>query len=220
MSKSHLPAVIIEPQSAHKASVIWLHGLGADGYDFEPVVKAMNMPDHLGIRFILPHAPTLPITANGGYQMPGWYDIYSFDSLSKTDTRGISNSVQSVMKIVKCEIDERGIDRKKIIIAGFSQGGVVALNTATEYCNDLGGAIGLSCYLAPELDVDLKCKKFPIFLAHGSSDPIVPFSLGLDARKQLENAGFDVNWQSYSMDHSVCMEEIMAIRSWLIDHLK
>jgi phospholipase/carboxylesterase len=218
MNREEAPAIIIEPNSPHRASIIWLHGLGADGHDFAPITTELQLPDSLGVRFILPHAPHRPVTINGGYVMRAWYDITHTDIGRTPDLGGIEESRQTVADLIDREL-AAGIPPKRIIIAGFSQGSVIAIETVTHHQDILGGAIALSCYLARNVNLTAATRPIPVFLAHGTEDTIVPHGLGLAARDALEKQGYAVEWHAYRMPHSVCQQEIMDIRRWLLAQL-
>jgi phospholipase/carboxylesterase len=204
-------------------SVIWLHGLGADGHDFEPIVPELRLPADLPLRFVFPHAPVRPVTINGGVAMRAWYDIVSLDRQGPVDAEGIVASSQILGGLIDAE-RQRGIDPGRIVVAGFSQGGAIALHTALRYPARLAGLMALSTYLPlPErfdtevLGVDGGCdKSLPIFMAHGSFDPMLPMVLGTESAALLERSGFRVEWHEYPMAHAVCAEEIMDIRRWLL----
>jgi len=213
-----LPAVEIQAGEKPDAAIIWLHGLGADGHDFEPIVPELGLPPELQIRFVFPHAPSMPVTINGGYIMPAWYDIRHTDIGYEQDEKGIRESARSIQMLIERE-QMRGIATNRIILAGFSQGGAMALHVGTRQGEPLGGIMGLSCYL-PLADKSLEeinetAKRTPLFMAHGMDDPIVPFALGDKSHRALEKAGFNVEWHSYPMEHSVCHEEVIAIGKWI-----
>jgi len=209
-----LPCVNVEPTSEHKATVIWLHGLGADGHDFEPIVPELKLSPELGVKFIFPHAPVMPVTINGGYEMRAWYDIRDADLANREDKEGVRQSSELVKKIIDSEV-ESGIPSDKIVLAGFSQGGAIALHLATRFDQKLAGIVALSTYLTmPESLSDEKAEaniETPVFMAHGSQDPVVPMQRGQYSAKVLEDNGFRVNWQDYPMAHAVCLEEIQAL---------
>ncbi|NIV17620.1 MAG: alpha/beta fold hydrolase [Woeseiaceae bacterium] len=204
-------------------SVIWLHGLGADGHDFEPIVPELRLPPKLPLRFVFPHAPVRPVTINGGMAMRAWYDIYSLDRDGPLDEAGIRDSAGILSGLIERE-KERGIPAGRIIAAGFSQGGAIAIHTALRYPERLAGLMALSTYLPlpeyfdAEVLADPNCgyKDLPIFMGHGSFDPMLPMQMGLDSRALLESAGFLVEWHDYPMAHAVCAEEIDHIRGWLL----
>ena len=215
-------AVIIEPRGAHKASVIWLHGLGADGHDFEPVIPALELPDDHGIRFIFPHAPERPVTINGGMVMRAWYDIKEMDLRKREDADGIEDSREILEGFIQAEKDA-GIPTEKIILAGFSQGGVVILHTGLRYAEPLAGLLALSTYLALpdtlEAEADPANSKIPVFMAHGTMDPVIPIQQGKSSADQLKQAGYSLEWHEYPMQHAVSLEEIEEIGRWIIARL-
>ncbi|MGR9107511.1 MAG: alpha/beta hydrolase [Gammaproteobacteria bacterium] len=216
MPSSKLSAIEINPSSPADSCVIWLHGLGASGHDFEPVVPYLGLPDSLALRFVFPHAPERAVTVNQGYVMPAWYDIVELSINRRIDHAGIRDSVELIHELLEYEI-ESGIPAERIILAGFSQGGVIALEGGLQFRPKLGGIIGLSTYLADKLSVppgDL-----PIFLGHGWSDPVVPFVLGQQARDTLVQQGYPVEWHQYPMEHSVSMDEIRDIGAWISERL-
>ena len=201
----------INPVETTRFSVIWLHGLGADGNDFVPVVEAMNLPDNAGIRFVFPHAPVQPVTINGGMEMRSWYDIKVPNLAAEPDYEGIQASVDSVNNIIDAEI-KRGTAEDHIIIAGFSQGGLVAL--ATGLHRKLRGIIALSCYL-PKTLYPAKVS-MPVFIGHGSFDDVVPVAQGELLETILKDIGSTVTANYYPMAHSVSAEEILDIKEWLM----
>jgi phospholipase/carboxylesterase len=213
-----LPSVEINPVGEIKASVIWLHGLGADGHDFEPIVPQLRLPPAFGIRFVFPHAPRRPVTINGGFVMRAWYDILTPDLSQRVDEAGMQESERAVLALIEREIAQ-GVAPARIILAGFSQGGVIALDVAVRYPKPLGGIIALSGYVAQPDQIPAPARPIPIFMGHGTQDPIVPFALGVQSRRFLEAKGYKVDWHDYPMPHCVCTEEIAAIRSWLVDRL-
>jgi phospholipase/carboxylesterase len=219
MTDDLLPALVIEPEGPHQATIVWLHGLGADGHDFESIGAQLGLPEPLGVRFVLPHAPRRPVTVNGGYVMRAWYDIAGSDLNRLPDEAGIRESVQAVNRLIAREI-ENGIRPDKIIVAGFSQGGVIALEAATRHPERVAGAIVLSGYLALPDQLPAAGPPLPIFMAHGTEDPIVPYALGQASSQVLRTKGYPVEWRSYEMSHSVCWEEIGDIRSWLLSRLE
>lgn len=210
-------AVTIEPSGAHRASVIWLHGLGADGHDFEPIVPELQLEPALGVRFVFPHAPERPVTINGGATMRAWYDVQSPDLTRMEDIAGIEAAGEYLQQLIDTEI-ERGIPGHKIVVAGFSQGGAVALHGGLRYNRPLAGIVGLSCYLPLPgqltAQADPANRPTPILMMHGNNDPIIPISQGRESRDCLIEAGYDVTWRDYPMAHSVCLEEITEIGEW------
>lgn len=210
-------------QGAPEGSVIWLHGLGADGHDFEPIVPELHLPGELNLRFVFPHAPVRAVTINGGMSMRAWYDILTFDKEGPADDAGVRASAALLEQLIERE-QTRGIAANKIVVAGFSQGGAIALHTALRCKQKLAGLMALSTYLpighAFEREVvqaaDSGHTDLAIFMAHGSLDPVLPMVLGRDSADLLIAAGFQVEWHEYSMAHSVCAEEIADIRAWLL----
>jgi phospholipase/carboxylesterase len=219
MQDFSFPAVEIEPNGPHLSSLLWLHGLGADGYDFEPVAREMNLPASLGVRYVLPHAPHRPVTINGGYVMRAWYDIAGRSLEHRPDSEGIRASREILDKLVDREL-ALGIPPERILLAGFSQGGVIALEAAAHRQNAIGGVIALSSYLAHPEQLPAASRPLPVFLAHGTQDPVVPYPLGEASRDRLTDLGYRVEWHSYPMQHSVCWEEIGHVRDWLLRRLQ
>ena len=219
MNTTNLPAIEINPATSSKASVIWLHGLGADGHDFAPIVEQLGLPAEFGVRFVFPHAPERPVTINRGYVMRAWYDIISMEMDNHADLAGIEESVAAVNALVDKEM-QRGVPASKIILAGFSQGGVIALEAAARYPQPLAGVLALSTYLATGQGYPRADYPLPIFMAHGTFDNVVPYTLGVSSRRILESKGYSVTWREYSMLHSVCNEEIADISRWLKDILQ
>lgn len=217
MTRGLLDAVEIETGSRPDASVIWLHGLGADGYDFEPIVPELDMQD-VTIRFVFPHAPVRPVTLNAGFQMRAWYDIVGIDRTSPQDLDGIRQSQAEVAALIKRE-NRRGVETDRIVLAGFSQGGAVALYAGLRYQEKLAGILGLSTYLPHWADTEAERSaanaKTPVFLGHGTMDDVVAPGLGEDSRELLERLGYDVTWHNYPLGHSVSIEEIADVRQWL-----
>jgi phospholipase/carboxylesterase len=211
-------AVEVETGRDPQAAVIWLHGLGADGHDFEPIVPEFIRPGERTLRFVFPHAPIRPVTLNGGYAMRAWYDIAALDRRTTEDENGIRASQTAIDTLIRRE-NARGISSERIVLAGFSQGGAMALFAGTRYPERLAGIMGLSCYqvLAAQFAAERSAanQSTPVFLAHGTQDPVVAPLLGEEARRQLEAAGYSVEWHAYSMPHSVCPEEVADIAAWL-----
>ncbi|MDP2829522.1 MAG: carboxylesterase [Sulfuricellaceae bacterium] len=199
-------------------SVIWLHGLGADGHDFEPIVPELRLPDTLPTRFIFPNAPMAPVTINGGYVMPAWYDVISQNLGEMEDEKGIRASRHALEALIQKE-EARGIPSRRVILAGFSQGGAIALFTALRFPRPLGGVLALSTYLPlPEkLDMEAHASNatLPIFMGHGRMDGVITLAQGAAARDLLMRKGNRVVWREYAMAHSVCPEEIADIGAWL-----
>ena len=198
-------------------SVIWLHGLGADGHDFEPIVPELRLPATVPLRFVFPHAPVRPVTINGGMSMRAWYDILSLDSEGRADADGVAESTASLESLVEREI-ARGISPDKIVVAGFSQGGAIAINAALHASRQLAGLMALSTYipLPDEVTASAGHRDMPVFMAHGRFDPMLPLRWGRAAADTLVEAGYSVEWHDYPMAHAVCPEEINDIRAWLL----
>ncbi len=209
--------VEVETGAEPSASVIWLHGLGADGHDFEPIVPEMRLPDTLPLRFVFPHAPVRPVTLNGGMAMRAWYDIVSLDRGGPVDTAGINASSETLEALIDRE-QQRGIGAARIVIAGFSQGGAVAINTLLRGNKRVAGLMALSTWLAlPDaLKADAMDTSTPVFMAHGQFDPMIPLQYGRASAEAIAGAGFDVEWHDYPMAHAVCPQEIDDIRTWLL----
>ena len=215
MTEPLLETVEIATGEPVELAVIWLHGLGADGHDFEPVVPELGL--RIGARFVFPHAPIRPVTINNGMRMRAWYDILGFGGAAEDDA-GIRASAAAVTRLVDREI-ERGVPANRIVLAGFSQGGAIALQLALRSARRLAGVLALSTYLP--LAASLAREKsaasagLPVFMAHGSSDPVSPLSLAEESRRRLEQEGYGVDWHVYPMAHAVCLPEIEAIGQWL-----
>jgi len=212
-----LPAIEIETKRKPSHAVIWLHGLGADGNDFVPVVKELKLPP-LGIRFVFPHAPMRPVTINGGFVMRAWYDIAYQELAFKEDERGLRESQKLIEELIVRE-NTRGIPSSRIVLAGFSQGGVLALQTGLRQSKPLAGLMALSSYLpmSPMIEVERNAasNSVPIFMGHGITDNIVPLALGKMSRDTLIKLGYEVDWHQYTIPHSVCPEELADIGVWL-----
>lgn len=217
---SYLPCIEIEPRATATAAVIWLHGLGADGHDFEPIVPELRLPANAGIRFVFPNAPSIPVTLNRGHVMPAWYDILDMNIGRKVDERQLLQSAAAIAALIEREID-RGIPSQRIVIAGFSQGGAVGYQTALSYPKPLGGLLALSTYLATQesLVPHAANAALPIQICHGSFDPIVPAALGRQGYEKLLSLGYHPQYKTYPMEHSVCAEEIADISAWLQQRL-
>ena len=215
-----LPHITLDSGPEPRYSVIWLHGLGASGEDFVPVAQELHLPR--AVRFIFPHAPARPVTLNGGYVMPAWYDIVSSEIGAAQDAAGIAASRHEIEKLIAHEI-ARGIVPAHILVAGFSQGGAVALHTGLHAHARWGGILALSTYL-PLADTTRAAdighsRDTPIFMAHGLQDPVVPYTLGRQSAAYLQQLGCTVCWHEYAMSHSVCMEEIRDIERWLAQQM-
>ena len=210
-----LEAIEIETAPAPTTAIIWLHGLGADGHDFEPIVPELGLPKSTAVRFIFPHAPVQPVTINGGARMRAWYDVTGD---GQQDAAGIRASQARVETLIARE-QKRGISPASIVLAGFSQGGAVALQTGLRYPERLAGILALSCYLplpeTLEQEVSQTNRDVPIFMAHGAQDPLIPLSWAMRSRDRLKALGYVIEWREYPMPHSVCVEEIADIGRWL-----
>jgi phospholipase/carboxylesterase len=218
-SSDLLDTVEINPNITPTASVIWLHGLGADGNDFVPIVPELNLPKNFPIRFVFPHAPMQAVTINNGYIMRSWYDIVSLEINHHADQKGITASTEKLIQLIEHE-ESLGIPSERIILAGFSQGAVIALTTGLTFQKRLAGIIALSGYLPHTENVMKQAsplnQSIPIFLAHGTNDAVVPFFLGQSAYAELMQRHYSVSWHTYAMPHSVCMEEIRDIGQWIM----
>lgn len=214
-----LRCVEIEPSAQATASVIWLHGLGASGHDFEPIVPELQLPADLAVRFIFPHAPQIPVTVNGGMVMPAWYDILAMDIDRKVDEAGVLASADAVDALIEREI-ARGIPSERIIIAGFSQGGAVAYQAALRHPQPLAGLLTLSTYMAMPVTPSNANASLPVMICHGSMDPMVPEQLGQRAAATLTELGYSPQYKSYPMEHMVCLEQIRDIGKWLTERLR
>jgi phospholipase/carboxylesterase len=213
---NYLSSVEVEPTTDANASVIWLHGLGADGHDFESIVPELALPKTSAIRFVFPHSPSIPVTINGGMTMPAWYDILDMSIERKVDLAQLTVSADAVQALIDREI-ERGIKAERIIIAGFSQGGAVAYQAALTYGQALGGLLAMSTYFATKetIQIDDNNKSLNINVMHGSEDPVVAPLLGEQAINALTEMGFQPVYKQYPMPHSVCAEQISDIAQWL-----
>src|SRR5579863_5522784 len=217
-----LPAVEIETGANPKASIIWMHGLGADGHDFEPLVPELKLPASLPLRFIFPHAPVRPVTLNSGYPMRAWFDIVKIGLRQPRDLAGLQASRDAVEALLARE-NGLGVPTGRIVLAGFSQGGAVALYTGLQHATKLAGIMALSTYLPVGEGMDLAIaaanRATPIFYGHGTQDPVVPIQLGEHTRNWLTREGCALTWHTYPMPHSLCAEEVVHIRAWLISVL-
>ena len=211
-----LQTIEIETRPKPSHSVIWLHGLGADGNDFVPIVQELQLPQS-GIRFVFPHAPMRAVTVNGGFVMRAWYDIVSHDIARKEDELGLRQSQNMIEELIGREA-ARGVPANKVVLAGFSQGGVIALQTALRQPRRLAGVMSLSAYLPLVQKIEQERhaanNDIPVFLGHGTSDNVVPLVLGKASRDQLIKMGYDVDWHQYPMAHSVCAEELQDLSAW------
>jgi len=211
-----LSTIKLETAANPTVSVIWMHGLGADGNDFVPIVEELDLTGCPAIRFIFPNAPHIPVSVNGGYVMPAWYDIRSADLLNREDEAGLRASQQAIDELI--EIEQKN-GAEKIILAGFSQGCAMALQTGLRQSTKLAGLMCLSGYLPlhPTLQAEQNPanKNVPIFMAHGSADPVIPLQRAEQSRDVLKQLGYQIEWHEYSMQHSVCVQEIADMGSWI-----
>ena len=218
MNQASLTGIVSNPRSAHRCTVVWLHGLGASGHDFEPIVPELGIQDDLGIRFVFPHAPEQPVTINGGYVMRSWYDIKEMDLMQRADEGGIRASQALVERLLKQEI-ELGIPPERIVLAGFSQGGLIALETGLRFESPLAGVMALSTYLPLRDQFPSAAESgnggVPVFYGHGDMDPVIPIEHAESSRRFLQQAGYTVEWHQYLMEHSVSVQEIRHIKDWL-----
>ena len=213
-----LDCVELRTSGVVDASVIWLHGLGADGHDFEGVVDELELPGHMGVHFVFPNAPVMPVTINGGMRMRAWYDIVDGDIGREPDHAGIRKSASLVAELLQRELDA-GIPSRRIVLAGFSQGGVIALHLGLRSQSPLAGILALSTY-APTAEslgdeMPKACQATPVLMCHGTFDPIVPLQLGASSAAALRGAGVPVDFRTYPMPHSVCQEELATVSAWL-----
>jgi phospholipase/carboxylesterase len=218
MSTELLQALELQTHPAPNASVIWLHGLGADGYDFVPVVRELESLGTPAARYVFPHAPTRPVTINSGYVMRAWYDILGTDLVRREDEDGIRDSQRRIEALLAREV-ARGTPCSRIVLAGFSQGGAITLQTGLRQHEPLAGLLALSAYLPLAATFEAErapaSRAVPIFMAHGRGDPVIPLVRATTSRDQLKAAGYDVEWHEYEMPHSVCEEEIRQIAGFL-----
>jgi phospholipase/carboxylesterase len=218
-----LPTVENETAANPVYSIIWLHGLGADGHDFAPIVPELVSPDWPALRFVFPHAPVRSVTINNGMAMRAWYDIYSFEPGAPQDETGTREAIQQVEALIARE-HERDVPSERILLAGFSQGGAIALATGLRHAQKLAGIVALSTYLpiAHALAGERSAANthIPIFWGHGTFDPVVVLQRGVDSRAALETLGYQVDWHTYPMPHSVHPQEIADLRRWIGERLR
>ena len=217
---SVLPHITLETGKSPQHSIIWLHGLGADGEDFVSIAEEMHLP--VAVRYLFPHAPKQPVTINGGAIMRAWYDIMASDIATKQDTKGIRAS-QTAIEVLIAQEKQRGVIANNIFLAGFSQGGAIALHTGLRHASRLGGILALSSYLLQaetlSSEASAAALNIPIFMAHGNSDPVVSYARGIESADELKKRGYQVEWHEYRMQHSVCPEEVRDIETWLTHKL-
>lgn len=221
MTETLLEAIEVETGKNPSAAIIWMHGLGADGNDFVPIVRELKLAATPAIRFVFPHAPLRPVSINNGYVMRAWYDVTYGDLEGKSkrpDESGVRASEKEIVKLIARE-RARGIASENIVLAGFSQGGALALQTGLRYPDPLGGIMALSTYLplAERLagEASEANRRTPIFMAHGTQDPVVSYAWGSASRRTLHDLGYPVEWHEYPMQHSVCLEEVTDVAAWL-----
>lgn len=218
MQETKLDApIVVEPKLAvgeqASAAVIWLHGLGADGNDFAGLLPELDLPDNHGIRFIFPHAPVQPVTINGGMTMRSWYDIRSTDFMNDVDAAGIRVSCHHIYKLIEAEM-AAGMPANKIVLAGFSQGGLIALHAGLSFGHTLAGIMALSTY-CPMPQQFSQHREMPILMVHGRFDPVIPLAIAEESCTALKRRGYKIDWHEYPMEHQVCIDEINAIAGWL-----
>ena len=213
-----LEAIEIETTASPTASIVWMHGLGADGHDFVDIVPELSLPARPGVRFVFPHAPMRPVTINGGYVMRAWYDIRDDGGVRREDPAGVRASIDFCEALIERE-KARGVPSRAIVLAGFSQGGAMALHTSLRQGERLAGVMALSCSLpladALAAEAGPANRDVPIFMAHGTHDPMIPMARAVRAREILTGLGYRLEWHEYPMPHSVCLEEIRDISAWL-----
>jgi phospholipase/carboxylesterase len=218
MNRTLLDAIVIEPRYTAHGSLILLHGLGANGHDFEPLIPELDIVDRLGVRVILPHAPHRPVTINAGMRMPAWYDIADANMTREEDSIGIRESGEALVALIEREL-EIGLPADRVVLAGFSQGGAIALYAGMRYTQQLAGIMVLSAYLPLATKVPEEAhpanRATPIMMAHGTTDPVVPLAMARDSCSRLKGMGYNVQLREYAMMHGVCPEEIRDIRDWL-----
>lgn len=222
MSDSQLPYVEVNPSKTADAVVIWLHGLGDSGNGFAPIVPQLELPESMAVRFVFPHAPIIPVTINGGMEMRAWYDIKSLSFEDRADMEGVKRSGQQVEELLQKEIDN-GIPAHRIVLAGFSQGGVISYYVSMRLQQKLAGILTLSTYMCDEdqsrTGWNEMNKDTPIFASHGAYDEMVPVALGKSALMNLQDAGFNTRWEQYPMQHNVHMSQLEDVSAWLQDVL-
>jgi len=213
-----LESIEIETAPNPDAAVVWMHGLGADGHDFEPIVPELRLPATTRIRFVFPHAPLRPVTINQGHVMRAWYDVRALAGVRREDEAGVRQSARQIEALLARE-RQRGIAPRRIVIAGFSQGGAIALHVGLRYADRLAGILALSCYLPLSNTLPTEAspanRDVPIFWAHGLHDPMIPQAMAEQGREQLAELGYQIDWHQYPIPHSVSAEEIADVARWL-----
>lgn len=211
-------ALVVETRKPVDFSIIWLHGLGADGYDFEPIIPELDLPPEAAIRFVFPHAPVRPITINGGMRMRAWYDVTGFGPEDDQDAGGMFESVSLVRGFIEQEMAQ-GIQARRILLAGFSQGGAIALLCGLQFPDVLAGILAMSAYMPlmgdPEVTMNAAQMKTPILMMHGDSDPLINPVFARNSYHYLQNLGLNIQWKQYPMQHSVCHEQVQDIGRWI-----
>lgn len=219
MHSTELETLDIEPEGPAQATIIWMHGLGADAHDFEPLVPHLKLPGQSNLRFIFPNAPIRPVTINNGMRMRAWYDILSLDIPQRQDEAGIRDSERLIDQLI-VQQRQQGIPSERIILAGFSQGGAMALHTGLRYPEPLGGILALSAYLplaeTVAQEVHPANARLPVMMTHGDYDPVIAPRHARASRDHLESLGYKIDWHLYPMAHEVCLQEIEDIRHWLV----
>lgn len=222
--KNLLDTVCVNPRNKPKASVIWLHGLGADGHDFENIVPALMLPEELAVRFVFPHAPIRPVSINGGYPMRAWFDIFSLQQSGQEDEEGIKDASKQIEALIQYEMATYDLRANNIVLAGFSQGGALALYYGLHHPEPLAGILALSTFLPLALQLPQTAlpvnKSVPIMMAHGTMDNVVALTYGLQSCDYLKALGYNVNWHTYPMAHSVSQQEVQDIGEWLVQVFK
>jgi phospholipase/carboxylesterase len=217
MESELLDCVEVNPLQKPVATIIWLHGLGADGHDFEPIVPELGLPDSLPIRYIFPHAPMRPVTINAGMVMRAWFDILDIELSRKVDIENFLESAEQLKSLIQAEL-QNGMSADKVVLAGFSHGGAIALHTGLRFEQPLAGILALSTYLPTADTLDQERSQananVPIMMAHGTMDPLVPIANAKTARQTLTRLKYEVSWHEYPMQHAVCPEEIRDIGDW------
>ena len=218
---NYLPCVEVEPSETATAAVIWMHGLGADGHDFEPMVPHLSLTDIAPVRFVFPHAPAIPVTINNGYVMPAWYDIREMNLEREVDEVQLRASAAAVGRLIDREI-ERGVDSQRIVIAGFSQGGAVGYELALTYAQPLAGLVAISTYFATQNSIAPVAanERIPILVCHGTRDPMVAESHGESSYRRLLEMGYSAEYRTYAVEHGVDLQEITEIGTWIAARLQ
>lgn len=222
VSEDELQVEAVPTARSADAAVIWLHGLGADGHDFVSLLPQLRLPASMAVRFVFPHAPVRPVTVNNGWPMRAWYDIKSLDASGRDDAAGIADSAQRLAQLIAAQ-QAQGISSRRIVLAGFSQGGAVVLHAGLRHAEPLAGILALSTYLPlrDRLPAEISAANLqvPILMCHGSQDPVVTLPFALLSREALQQAGCALDWRQYPMEHALCAPEVEAISQWLQQRL-